>query len=154
VIQDDAGNDLKYTVNATSLTTSLKASAGVVASGAAIWMTPKVLPASVYLRIRCSTTLPDTRQVFVENVIIAPATQLYVGGPFVGVFAGPVGPLVGDLWTVTTTNDYAGKTSWSLERNFRLRDRGLYVPHVASSPTITDLVPLESGPSMEGPSEP
>jgi hypothetical protein len=145
IIQDDAGVDLKYAVNATSLTTTPKASAGVVASGAAIWMTPKVLPASVYLRIRCSTTLPNTRQAFIENVVIAPATQLYAGGPFLGLFAGPNGPKVGDLWTVTTTNDRAGKTSFSMERNFNLRERGLYIPH-ASSPTITDMTPAATGP--------
>lgn len=145
IIQDDAGVDLRYTVNATSLTTTPKGSAGVVASGAPIWMTPKVMPASAYLRIRCSTTLPSTRQVYIENVVIAPATQVYVGGPFVGLFAGPVGPKAGDLWTVTTTNDRAGKTSLSMERNFNMRERGLTIPHSAS-PNITDMTPAAAGP--------
>jgi hypothetical protein len=137
VIQDDAGNSLSYTVNATSLATTYKGAANLT-SGSPIFMTPSVLPASVYLRIRCSTTLPNTRKVFVENVVIAPATQLYTGGPFVAVFCGPAGPGVSDVWTITTANNYAGKTSWAMERNFNLRERGLTVPHVAASPTITD----------------
>lgn len=109
-----------------------------------IWMTPAVLPASVYLRIRCSTTLPNTRQVYIENVVIAPATQIYSGGPFVGMFSGPVGPKAGDLWAITTTNDRAGKMSLGMERNFNLRERGLVIPHDAS-PTITEFTPVAPG---------
>lgn len=138
IIQDDAGTDLRYTVNATALATTWKASAANIASGSAIWNLPKTLPASVYLRIRCSTTLPSTRQVFIENVIIGQATQLYTGGPFVALFAGPVGPKDGDAWTIATTNDYAGNVSWAMERNFGLRERGLSVPHLASSFTIDE----------------
>jgi hypothetical protein len=138
ILQDDAGTDLKFTVNATALTTAYKAAAANIAAGAAIWNLPKTLPASVYLRIRASTTLPNTRQLFIENVVIAPATRLYTGGPFVAMFAGPTGPKDGDTWTIATTNDYAGNVSWAMERNFGLRERGLSVPHLASSYSITE----------------
>jgi hypothetical protein len=106
-----------------------------------IFMMPTVLPASIYLRIRFSTTLPNTRKLYIENPVVGLATQLYTGGPFVGVFSGPVGAKDGDLWTITTTNNYAGKTSWAMERNFSLRERGLVIPH-NSSPTITDFTPV------------
>ena len=137
ILQDDAGNDLKYDVNATSLTTSYQGAAKLT-SGVPIFMTPTVLPASVYLRIRTSTTLPNTREVYIENVIIGLATQMYTGGPFAAVFAGPNGPKDGDLWTITTTNDYSGTMSFMLERNFGLRKLGLWVPH-SGTPTITDI---------------
>jgi len=138
IVQDDGGTDLKFTVNASALGTGWKAAAANIAAGAAIWNLPKTLPASVYLRVRCSTTLPNTRQLFVENVIIAPATRLYTGGPWVALFAGPTGPKDGDLWTIATTNNYAGNVSWAMERNFGLRERGLSVPHLASSYSITE----------------
>jgi hypothetical protein len=144
IIQDDAGNDLKYTVNATDLATTYNSSAKLT-SGSPVFNTPAALPASVYLRIRASTTLPNTRKLFIENPVVAAAVRLYVGGPFVAFFAGPTGPKSGDEWTVTTTNDYAGKTSFGMERNFGLRGKSLLIPH-SGSPTITDLEPVESGP--------
>lgn len=138
ILTDDAGTNLSYTVNATSLATTYKASANNVASGSPFFMLPTTLPASVYLRIRCSTTLPSTRQVIIDNVIVQLATQVYTGGPYMAAIAGPTGPVDGDVWAIAATNDHAGTMSWMMERNFGIRSLGFRFPHVSSSPTITD----------------
>jgi hypothetical protein len=136
ILTDDEGNELKYTVNATSLTTTFQAAAKLT-SGVPIFMTPTTLPASTYLRIRFSTTLPNTRRLFIENPIVGLAAQAYVGGPFLAAFTGPSGMTAGDSWVIAAANNYAGTMSWMMERNFDLRNLGLYIPHSAS-PTITD----------------
>jgi len=137
VIQDDAGNDLKFTVAATSLTTAFKGAANLVASGSPIFLTPSVIPASVYLRIRCSTTLPNTRQVFIESPLCAAISPLYQGGPYLVGFAGPVGFLPGDEWEVDFQNDHGGTMHWGMLRNFDIRRLGLMVPTDAVG-TIAD----------------
>jgi len=137
ILQDDAGNDLKYTVNASDLTTAYKSSAKLAASGSPFFILPKTIPESVYLRIRSSTTLVSTRQLYIENIVFGQATQLYTGGPYVAVFSGPLGIQVGDSWSVAVANNYAGFTSKWMERNFELRSLGVKLPH-SGSPTITD----------------
>lgn len=141
IIQDDAGNDLKYTVAATSLTTSYQSSASIVASGAAVFMTPKSLPASVYLRIRCSTTLPNTRKVYIENPVCAAISPVYSSGVFLVGFAGPLGFVVGDSWIATVANNFGGTMHWGMERNFGLRRLGVIIPTDGTG-TIADFTPI------------
>ncbi len=141
VIQDDAGNDLKYTVAATSLGTAFKAAADNAASGSPVFMMPFQLPASVYLRIRCSTTLPNTRKVFVENPVCAEISPLYAGGVYLVAFTGPVGFTTGDSWSVAVANDFGGTMHWGMERNFGLRRLGIIIPTDPTG-TIADFTPL------------
>lgn len=144
ILQDDAGNNLSITVDASSLTTSYQSAAKLTA-GVPFFMTPTTMPASVYLRIRTSTTLVNTRRLLIENPIVAVATRFYAGGPFFAAFAGPDGFKDGDTWSVAASNDYGGKVSWMMERNFGLRSKGIVLPHTALG-TITELTPYTAAP--------
>jgi hypothetical protein len=114
--------------------------------------TPENMPTTVpyaRLRIRLSVALTTGTNIFISNVTMQQATQLYAGGPFATVHAGSTRMLDGltpDTWTVAITNNYAtsgsGLYHYWLERafaasGFSLRANNLQMP-ISGSPTILD----------------
>lgn len=103
--------------------------------------TPAVLPAAVYLRIRTSTAISSGTSLFLDEAVVTPASQLYIGGPLVAVITGGTNWQVGDTFTVTATNDRNGVVQEWFERNFNMSALGLLLPsNGAGSETIPDSV--------------
>lgn len=89
----------------------------------------------VYLRLRVES-LTRTKSIYVDEVQLLPATQLYPGGPYVAAVPGRALASAGDTWTLTATNDRAGELQEWFDRVFRMADLGLRLPTSGS-----DLIP-------------
>lgn len=123
VVNDEAGN-------ANSLATAL-AGIGVNYASAGGWFyTPRILPATCYLEIAIITTALAAAGVYhMDDLSVLPATQLYNGAPFVGLFGGSIPFATGDQFTVTTTNSFGTATlARGLDRLWDLRDNGVRIP--------------------------
>lgn len=90
--------------------------------------TPTVLPDRIYFRLRISTAISGGTSVFVDHVALVTLAELYAGGPLVATFSGAKEFKAGDLWTITTTNDRAGKIQEAYHRNFDMAQLGLMLP--------------------------
>jgi len=120
VINDDQGTANSFTINPLS-GGDLSTSAFTAITG--FFRTPTSMPTGViYLRIRITTAISATASLFVDEVDLRAATQLYKAGPFVGVFRGQTVPISTDTWTVTVTNDRAGLFQEHWFRAFGLDD--------------------------------
>jgi hypothetical protein len=127
VIADQAGTNNSFTITCSALTTSFVAKNGV-------FRTPKILPATVYLRIRITTAISAGTSVFLDHCALEEMVELYKGGPFAKVFSGKTAFYKGDAqvlpdyFTLTSTNDYAGEIQTWMDRNFQMREKGLLLP--------------------------
>jgi hypothetical protein len=130
IINDAQGNQNKVTLTLSGASTSY-------AALNAFFRTPAVIPSTYKLRVRLSTALDSGKSVFVDDLVLAPATQLYAGGPFVAVFSGNSKLILNDSFTVTVTNDYTSQWALMLDRLYSLRSLGLAVPS-AGTPTVAD----------------
>ncbi len=82
----------------------------------------------VYVRIRVHTPIITDVSVYIDEMGIVQATELYDGGPFVAAFAG-VSPAVNeDAFTLTVANDEAGELQTWYERAFAMRAKGFLLP--------------------------
>lgn len=127
VIADQAGTNNSFTFTGAGLTTGFVAKNGT-------FRTPRVLPELVYLRIRISTAVSSGTSVFIDHAALVKMVELYPGGPFAAGFSGKT-PLrrgsdqvAADAFTITVTNDRAGKFQEHFERNFSMREKGLLLP--------------------------
>lgn len=137
VIQDVQSVNNSLTFNASSLTTSWQHLSALQAAECA-FRTPAVLPPLVYLRIRLTTALTNTKNMYLDNVALTPFTELYSGGPSAQIFAGSAPWAAGDTFTLTTTNDRAGVVREYSNRNFLLDAKELLFP-TAASPNIPNV---------------
>jgi hypothetical protein len=83
-----------------SITTSYTSVTGFV-------RTPAVLPnngAGIVFRIKVTTAITNGVSVYIDLPCIQPATQIYVGGPFMAIFAGKTRAALNDKYTITTAN--------------------------------------------------
>lgn len=121
--------------------------AWVTVSGA--FRTPKVLPATLRLRVYLSTALNAGAKVYLDDFSFTPLTRLYPGGPLAAVFSGSV-PWVArppasspvrrdaDRFTLAFTNPRTNPTFQSFfDRVFDMRGLGLLLPESAT-PTQSD----------------
>jgi hypothetical protein len=91
------------------------------------------------LNVRVSTALTSGESVYVDDLAMVEATQVYTGGPYVALFAGATNFLVGDLFAVAIANDRAGTFQEAFDRMFGMRALGLQLPSDASgTETIPD----------------
>lgn len=78
------------------------------------------------LRVKLTTALSNTRTVYIDDMMLREAVELYTGGPYIGVFAGTTDVLKNDKWTLAVTNDMNADTggghfqTW-FERLFGMR---------------------------------
>jgi len=137
VVNDDQGaaNEVSQTID--NLTTSWVAVNG-------FFRTPRALPETLKLRIRTTTVLSNTHNLFIDRLALAKATPLYDGGPLAAVFSGQTTAkfVEGDGYTLATTNNFGGASNLStfqqlFERLFSMRSLGLLLPSDAS-PSIAD----------------
>lgn len=138
VINDNKGVANSLTFNASDLTTSWKHLSQLV-SGECFFRMPTVVPPLVYLRIRISTAVTNTRKVFFDRASLVQATEIYRGGPLMAVFSGATPFVKLDTWSIVVANNYAGLIQGSYQRNFNMNSLGLLLPY-SGSPTIPDSV--------------
>lgn len=138
VVTDDQGAPNSFTFNAADLTTSWQHLSDLV-SGETVFRTPEVVPTVLYIRLRVSTAISSGTSVFFDSFAMAQMTELYSGGPLVAVFAGSSIFRSTDEWTLTSTNDRAGKFQEWFHRNFDMAAKGLLLPSDSGgSETIDD----------------
>jgi hypothetical protein len=138
VINDDESTANSLTFNAASLTTSWQHLSDLV-SGEVFFRTPRVLPDNVYLRVRISTAVSSGTSVWIDEVAMKKADEIYAGGPWIAAFDGSDAFDIGDLFAVTVSNDRSGLLHEWLNRNYDMRENRQLLP-VAGSPTIPDSV--------------
>lgn len=132
VLQDDAGTNLSYTISLPGETTTW-------AQHPQTFRTPRVIPAGCQFVIELTTALTNTVSVYIDEAALAPATRLYAGGPFVGVFQGAEKWVLNDRITLAVTNDAAGLFQQAFERLFGMRGMGLTLPYdTGGGETIND----------------
>lgn len=141
VIADDAGTNNATTFTLSGWTTSYVAKNG-------FFRTPKVLPTTYKMRIRLTTAGTNSESFYIADLALTPATQLYIGGPFVAVFGGSTSPVAAsgtnaaDKWTISVVNNYGGAFQQMFWRMFdmpNLGTIGLILPsNAGGSETIDD----------------
>jgi len=105
VINNAQGVANSFTINPLS-GQDLSTSAFTAVNG--FFQTPTAIPEIVYLEIKVTTAISNTASLYIDEVTLVAARQLYAGGPFVAVFAGMTQFGILDEFTITTTNDRAG----------------------------------------------
>ncbi len=138
VVADAQAVSNSIAFNASALTTAwqhLKA----LQAGECVFRTPATLPTTVYLRIRITTAITSGRQVFFDQLALAPMVEIYPGGPLLAALTGSLSLQTGDTWGVAVTNDRAGLLREWCNRNFQMDTLGLLFP-TSSTPTIPDSV--------------
>jgi hypothetical protein len=119
------------------------------AAGPVVWTrrtvyfrTGRQIPTDFKLVITEAGPLPVGTNLFLDNMTLAPLTQLYPGGPGIIIVQADSNWSVGDGFTLTTTNNFGGASNvstfqWLFERLFGMNLKGLLLPS-AGSPTIAD----------------
>jgi len=130
------------TTNAATIANSLSLTLSSVPTSWKLWnvffQTPAVLPSTgLRLRVRLSTALTAAVTVYFGHIALTPATQLYAGGPYVGVFSGSTNFFKPDGFVLAPANNYGSKFQLLADRVFGMRSLGLQLPS-AASPTISD----------------
>jgi hypothetical protein len=123
VISDDQGTANALAATASSnITTSYAARSG-------FFRTPSVMPAVVKFQIIVTTAITSTKSIYLDHLALAEAEELYIGGPWVKVFAGATPSVAGDAHVIHVTNGNPNQypVAW-LERVFGLRELGIYPP--------------------------
>ncbi len=136
VITDDAG-----TANTVSVTaTTLSDSAFTAVTG--FFRTPKTLVkgvTEVQITVRVTTALTSGESVFVDDLSMCEATELYTAGPWVAGYAGATDFIRNDGFTSAIANDAGGEFMQWFERVFQMRALGLMLPFDTSGgETISD----------------
>jgi hypothetical protein len=131
VLSNDAGTALSDSVTVDNETTTY-------ANHTMSFITPKSLPTSTYLVLEFTTAL-SAHGLYVDDLALCAATELYDGGPFLSIFAGETDWRVPDFWTVAVANNYAGDFQKAFERIFGMNALGLQLPRdTGGTETIAD----------------
>jgi hypothetical protein len=103
VINDDAGTANRITINMATLSSS------AFAAQTGFFRLPKILPAVYYFQIRLNADLPIGEGVYLDDLLLSRAQQLYTGGPYAALLANVRLLQAGDRYTIANTNGLAGK---------------------------------------------
>lgn len=82
----------------------------------------------VYLRIRIVNPVTDGDTIYIDEVAVALASELYKGGPFVAAFSGKTPAVNEDKWNLVSTNDRAGSFQEWYNRAFDMAGKGYLLP--------------------------
>lgn len=129
-------NDDQSSANAvTTLGDAL--STGTYAAKGGFFRTPKALPAQTFFDVQISGSSGSSYAI--DLLAFTQATQLYPGGPWIGLFSGGVQATKGENWTITVANNKmtGAKFVRYLDRWFDLKSLNLKIPS-ALSPTLPD----------------
>jgi len=129
-VEDDQGNSNSFTIDLTALDASHTACNG-------FFHTPTTLPRAVYLRVSLTTALSTGTSLFLDELCMIAATRLYVGGPYLACFCGPLEFELEDEVTIAVSNGRQGLLHEWLNRLLDLRSKDLLIP-TAAVPTLDD----------------
>ena len=129
VINDQQGVANSLTIDPTALT-------GSYVAYNTVFRLPRILPPIVYLRIRVSTAITNTKNVFVDHVALRETQALYAGGPELAIFSGSTASrfrkgsdqVAADYFSLAVTNNRAGLFQEHFDRNFDMKSKGLLLP--------------------------
>jgi hypothetical protein len=130
IIDDANGNPCTLSITLSGETTAY-------AHHSATVRLPRVLPPIIGFQIVESTLVDTGKSIFIDEVVMAPADQLYQGGGFVTVNGGSSPWIQGDTINLVFSNNYAGGFQQLFNRFFNMQALGLQLPS-SSSPTISD----------------
>lgn len=101
--------------------------------------TPKKLPKALYLYLEMNTAYQNGRTLYIDNIVLVEATELYVMGPAVAAFQGAARWKLGDKYTFAVSNNYAGEIHTAAWRTCSLDTLEKLLPSAASaSETLAD----------------
>jgi len=123
-VEDDQGTANSFTVDLTGLDTIQTACNG-------FFHTPTTLPRAVYLRVSLTTALSSGTSLFLDELCLVAATRLYVGGPYLACFCGPLEFELEDFVELVVTNTRSGLLHSWLNRLLDLRSKDLLLPTAA-----------------------
>lgn len=131
--------DAQGGANSISLTLSSATSSYVALNG--VFRLPAIVPDTVQIEIRLSTAATNTEVINLDAASLQEMTQLYDGGPWVGICAGAVDFAINDSFSIAAANNLT-TTSFvrSLDRLFDLRGLGLKIPSAASETVLDSLI--------------
>lgn len=133
----DAGGSVQWSssvsVTCSTLTTSY-------ATYAVRFRTDDTIPSGGgKLTIEFTTALPNTEQVYVDELCMCEMAEVYPLGPLVAIFAGAADYAEEDRFALAVTNDRAGKFQSHFQRFFGTNDLGILLPSdTGGSETISD----------------
>jgi len=123
------------TLNLASLTTSYAISSTTFS------IAKSALPTTLYLDIYSTTAIANTGILYIDEVVLAPMTQMYPGsvGPSILIYPGSTDWAVGDRGTISVTSDGSanGLFMKGFQRWLQPERFGIYLP-VSATPTISD----------------
>ena len=128
-VEDDQGTANSFTTNLTALDTIQTACNG-------FFHTPTTLPRAVYIRVSLTTALSTGTSLFLDELCMVAATRLYVGGPYLACFCGPLEFELEDYLEIAVSNDRAGTLHSWLNRLLDLRSKDLLLP--TANPSTQD----------------
>jgi hypothetical protein len=136
-LQDDTTGAHSVAIDLTALATPT-----VYTPFQLVFVTPKVLPATVQVRLRLTTPLATGKTLYLDSFAVGEMTRLYPGGPALAVFSGATPFVVGDRYLVTVANDYGGVTyggNWqqAFQRYFGTDQLEYLLPY-SGSPTVAN----------------
>lgn len=88
----------------------------------------RTLRQRVFLRIRITAPITNLESVYIDEMAVVKATELYEGGPYVAAFSGTTVAMVDDNWSLSVTNDRAGQFQEWFDRALSMRAKGLLLP--------------------------
>lgn len=132
-INDDQGGVNNLSVNSSSLNTLTYTPKNT------FFRTPKTLPPQVFFEVAMTAEAIGSMDINIDLLAFTQATQLYKGGPWIGLFSGGTQATKGENWTITVANNKmtGAKFVRYLDRWFDLKSLSLKIPS-AISPTLPD----------------
>jgi hypothetical protein len=105
---------------------------------------PRDVVQPIYLRIRLTNALPLGTAIWIDEMVVVEAEEIYDGGPFVAAVSGVTAAVVEDNWSLAVANDRGGAPAgrsfqeW-FHRCFDMAGKGLLLP-VSGSNSIPDTI--------------
>lgn len=92
----------------------------------------------VYLRIHLAAPPKAGDVIYIDEMVVVAATELYKGGPFVGAVSGATAAVVEDNWSLTVANNRAGSFQEWFHRAFDMAGKNLLLPSSGSGTNYPD----------------
>lgn len=148
VINDDqaVANSLTITLSSAPSVAYQPLSVITLATGTQFFRTPKILPATIRLRVMITTALTASEHLYIDRLSFVEASELYTRGPYAALFSGRTKSIIKDKYTITVTNDcmsgLGNGSHWQrlAERFFGMRAMDLQFPSIvaASTPEVAE----------------
>lgn len=132
-ITNEAGTNNSFVIDLTTLGTSYVSKGG-------FFQLPEPLPATIKLRVMVTTAIENAKSLYIDHMAMVEATELYTGGPWLGMFSGSTAWSLLDTWKLVVTNDRTGNWQELWNRLFDMRIKGLLLPTSGSNAINDNLI--------------